>query len=179
MNKFIENLAKLFNKATSFLVTKRTMQLPLVNLDPREHLPTVRILRPEEEVNRQSNIKHKQATRVKEMKNEQRNFFQMMDCPYPTILSQIQMPLGQPLDQEKNLERPCMDPFKVPDLDDSYEQKKLNKDSSSQLNDIESQLMHNSLEQRLKAVEDRNILEGINLDELNQVSDLVIPPNCF
>ena len=35
MNKFIENLAKLFNKATSlFLVTNRTIQLPLVNPDP-------------------------------------------------------------------------------------------------------------------------------------------------
>ena len=34
MNKFIENLAKLFNKTTNFLVTKRIMQLPLINLDP-------------------------------------------------------------------------------------------------------------------------------------------------
>ena len=32
MNKFIENLAKLFNKATSFLVTKRIMQLSLIIL---------------------------------------------------------------------------------------------------------------------------------------------------
>ena len=70
MNKCIKNLAKLF-KATSFLVTKRIMQLPLVNPDPREHLSTVRILRPEEKVNCQSNIEHEQAARVKEMEDEQ------------------------------------------------------------------------------------------------------------
>ena len=155
------------------------MQLPLVNPDPREHLSTVRILRPEEKVNCQSNIEHEQAARVKEMEDEQWNFSQMMDCPYPTIISQTQTPLGQSLDQEKNLEGPSMDPIKVPNLDDLYEQEKLNKDSSNQLNDIESQLMHNSLEQRLRAVEDRNIIMGINLDELNLVSDLVIPPSCF
>ena len=33
MNKFIENLVKLF-KAISFLVINRTIQLPLVNSDP-------------------------------------------------------------------------------------------------------------------------------------------------
>ena len=113
------------------------------------------------------------------MEKEQRNFLQMMDCPYLAISPQSQVPLGKSSGQEQNLEEPFVDPIRVPNLDDSYEQEKLNKDSSSQLNDIESQLMHNSLEQRLKAVEDRNILEGINLDELNQVSDLVIPPNCF
>ena len=106
------------------------MQLPLVNPDSQEYLPTVWILRPKEEVNCQSNIEHKQAARVKKIEDEQWNFSQMMDCLYPTILSQTQTPLGQPLDQEKNLEGPSVDPFKVPDLDDSYEQKKLNKSLS-------------------------------------------------
>ena len=71
-----------------------------------------------------------------------------------------------------------MDPFRVPDLDDPYEQEKLNKGSFSQLNDIESQQMYNSLEQRLKVVEDRNVLKGLNLDDLSLVPDLVLPP-CF
>ena len=52
-----------------------------------------------------------------------------------------------------------MDLFKVPDLDDPYEQEKLNKGSSSQLNDMESQQRYNSLEQRLKEVEDKSTLE--------------------
>ena len=69
----------------------------------------------------------------------------MMDCPYPTILSQTQMPLGKSLDQDKNLEGPSVDPIRVPNLDNPYEQEKLNKDSTNQLNDIESELMHNSL----------------------------------
>ena len=113
MNKFIKNLAKLFNKATSFLFIKRTIQLPLVNLDPREHLPTVRILRPEEKVHCQSNIEREQVAKVKKMEDEQRNFLQVIDFSYPTIPPQIQMPLGQLSDQEKNLERPFMDPFRV------------------------------------------------------------------
>ena len=73
------------------------------------------------------------------MEDEQRNFSQMMDCPYPAILSQTQTPLGQPLDQEKNLVGPSVDPFKVPDLNDPYEQKKLNKGLSMQSDDIELQ----------------------------------------
>ena len=44
----------------------------------------------------------------------------MMDFSYPTIFSQTQMPLGQSLDQEKNLEGPFVDPFRVLDLDDPY-----------------------------------------------------------
>ena len=80
------------------------------------------------------------------MENEQRNSSQMMDYPYPTILSQTQTLLGQSSDQEKKLERLSVDPIRVPNLDNPYEQEKSNKDSSSQLNDIESQLMHNSLE---------------------------------
>ena len=87
------------------------------------------------------------------------------------------MPLGQSSNQEKNLMEPFVDPFKVPDLDDLYEQKKLNKGSSSQLNDIESQQMYNSLEQRLKAVEDRNVLKCLNPDDLRLVLDLVLPPS--
>ena len=48
---------------------------------------------------------------------------------------------------------------------------------SSQSNDIESQQMYNSLEQRLKAIEDRNILKGLNPDDLSLVPDLVLPPS--
>ena len=55
---------------------------------------TVRILRTEKEVNCQSSMEHQQAARVKEMEDEQRNFSQMMDPPYPTIPLEIQMPLG-------------------------------------------------------------------------------------
>ena len=36
--------------------------------------------------------------------------------------------------------------------------------------------MYNSLEERLKAVEDKNAFEGMNLDELILVLDLIIPP---
>ena len=81
---------------------------------------TVRILRTEKEVNCQSSMEHQQATRVKEMEDEQRNFSQMMDCP-PTIFLETQMPLEQSLGQEQDLEGPSMDPFRVPDLDDPYE----------------------------------------------------------
>ena len=86
-----------------FLVTNRTIQLPLVNPDPRENLPTVRILRTEKEVNCQSNMEHQPVATVKEMEDEQRNFFQMMDCP-PTIFPETQMPLGQSSGQEQDLE---------------------------------------------------------------------------
>ena len=48
MNKFIENLIKLFNKATSFSCYKKNNAIVPGNSDPREHLPTIRILRSEE-----------------------------------------------------------------------------------------------------------------------------------
>ena len=35
--------------------------------------------------------------------------------------------------------------------------------------------MYNSFEQRLRIVEDKNALKGVNLNELNLVLDLVIP----
>ena len=100
MNKFIENLAKLFNKTTSFSCHKKNNAIVPDNPNPQEHLLTVRILIFEEEVHFQSNIEHEQATRVKEMEDEQRNFSQIMDCPCPTILFEIQMPLGQSSGQE-------------------------------------------------------------------------------
>ena len=87
---------------------------------------TVRILRTEKEVNCQSNMEHEQAAKVKEIENEQRNFSQMMDCLYPTIPFETQMPLGQSSGQEQDLEGPSVDPFKVLDLDDPYEPEKLN-----------------------------------------------------
>ena len=68
-------------------------------------------------------MKSKQVARIKEMKDEQRNFLQMMDFLYPTIFPQTQMPLGQSSDQEKNLQGPSVDPFRVPDLDDPYEKR--------------------------------------------------------
>ena len=55
------------------------------------------------------------------MEDEQRNFSQMMDSPYPTILPETQMALGQLSGREQNLEGPSVDPFRVPDLDDPYE----------------------------------------------------------
>ena len=105
MNKFIENLAKLFKKVISFSFTKKIRQLPLVILIHRNliQFPTVWITRPEEELNWKSSMKSKQVARIKEMKDEQRNFLQMMDFLYPTIFPQTQMPLGQSSDQEKNL----------------------------------------------------------------------------
>ena len=78
-------------------------------------------------------MEHEQAARAKEMEDEQRNFLQMMDFSYPTIPPQNQMPLGQSLGQEQDLEGPFVDPFQVPDLDDPYEQEKLNKGLSGQL----------------------------------------------
>ena len=73
------------------------------------------------------------------MEDEQRNFSQMMDYPYPTILPETQMLLGQPSGQEQDLKGPSVDPFKVPDLDDLYEQEELNKGLSMQSNAIELQ----------------------------------------
>ena len=66
-------------------------------------------------------MEREQAARVKEMKDEQRNFSQMMDCPYPTIPPETQLFLGQSSSQEQDLEGPSVDPFRVPDLDDLYE----------------------------------------------------------
>ena len=71
MNKFIENLAKLFNKATSFSCHKKNNAFVLDNPNPREHLPTIRILIFEEEVHYQSNMEREQAARIKEMEDEQ------------------------------------------------------------------------------------------------------------
>ena len=68
-----------------------------------------------------------------------------------------------------------MDPFRVPDLDNPYEQEKLNEDLSLQSNTIELQQRHDSLEQRLKAVENQNAFQGLNPNDLNLVSNLVIP----
>ena len=72
-------------------------------------------------------MEREQTARVKEMEDEQLNFSRMMDCPYPTIFPETQMPLGQSSSQEQDLEGPSVDPFKVPDLDDLYEQEKLKK----------------------------------------------------
>ena len=65
----------------------------------------------------------------------------------------------------------------VPDLDNPYEQEKLNEGLSLQPNDIKLQQRHDSLEQRLKAIENHNTLKGLNPNDLNLVSDLVIPPH--
>ena len=137
MNKFIENLS-CSTKLQVFLVTNRIIQLPLVNPDPREHLPTVRILRTEKEVNCQSSMEHQQAAKIKEMEDEQRNFSQMMDCP-PIIFPKTQMPLKQSSGQKQDLEGPSVDPFRVLDLDDPYEQEELNKGLSMQSNAIKLQ----------------------------------------
>ena len=120
-------------------------------------------------------MEHQQAARVKEMEDEQRNFSQMMDPPYPTIPLETQIPLGQSSGQEQDLEGPFVDPFRVPDLDDPYEQEKLNQGLSLQTNDIKLQQRHDSLEQRLKAVENQDALKGLNPNDLNLVSNLVIP----
>ena len=55
------------------------------------------------------------------------------------------MPLGQLSSQQQDLEGPSVDPFKVPDLDDPYEQEKLN-ELSLQLNAIKLQQRHDSLD---------------------------------
>ena len=93
VNRFIENLAKLY-KVISFSCHKKKNAIVPDKPNPREHLPTVRILRTEKEVNCQSNMEHQPVATVKEMEDEQRNFSQMMDCPYPTISLETQMPLG-------------------------------------------------------------------------------------
>ena len=82
---------------------------------------TVWILRTEKEVNCQSSMEYQQAARVKKIEDEQRNFLQMMDSPYPTILPETQMSLGQLSSQEQDLRGPSVDPLRVPDLDDLYE----------------------------------------------------------
>ena len=68
-----------------------------------------------------------------------------------------------------------MDPFRVPDLDDLYEQEKLKKGLSRHLIDAKTQQMHDLLEERLKAVKDKNALKDLNPDDLNLVSGLIIP----
>ena len=70
-----------------------------------------------------------------------------------------------------------MDPFKVPDLDSLHEQEKLNEGLSLQSNVIKLQQRHDSLEQRLEAIKDKDTLKGLNPNDLNLVSDLVIPPH--
>ena len=70
-----------------------------------------------------------------------------------------------------------MDPFRVPDLDDLYEQEKLKKGLSGQLIYAKTQQMHDLLEERLKAVKNKNTLKGLNPDDLSLVSNLVIPPH--
>ena len=137
---------------------------------------TVWILRTEKEVNCQSSMEHQQAVRVKEMEDEQRNFSQMMNCP-PTIFPETQMPLGQSSGQEQDLEGPSVDPFKIPDLDDPYEQEKLNEGLSLQSNVIKLQQRHDSLKKRLEAIKDKDALKGLNPNDLNLVSNLVIPPH--
>ena len=121
-------------------------------------------------------MEHQQAAKVKERENEQRNFSQMMDCP-PTIFPETHMPLGQSSGQKQDLERPFADPFKVPDLNSLYEQEELKKGLSMQSNAIKLQQRHDSLEQRLEAIKDQNTLKGLNPNDLNLVSDLVIPPH--
>ena len=114
MNKFIESLAKLLNKATS--CHKKNNAIVLDNTNSREHLPQFGswdlkkrcILSPNMERERE------QAARIKEMEDEQRNFSWMMDCPYPTIPPETQMPLEQSSGQKQDLERPSVDPFRVP-----------------------------------------------------------------
>ena len=48
------------------------------------------------------------------------------------------MPLGQSLGQKQDLEGPSVDPFRVPDLDDLYEQEKLKKGLSGLLIDAKT-----------------------------------------
>ena len=96
------------------------------------------------------------------MEDEQQNFLQMMDSPYPTILPETQMPLEQSSGQEQDLEGPSVDPFRVPNLDDPNEQEKLNKGLSTQSNAIELQQRHDSLEEELKAIENQDALKCLN-----------------
>ena len=62
-----------------------------------------------------------------------------MECPYPTIPPETQIPLGQSSGQEQDLEGLFVDPFRVPDLDDPYEQEELDKGLFMQSNAIELQ----------------------------------------
>ena len=100
----------------------------------------------------------------------------MIDCP-PTIFLETQMPLWQSSNQGQDSEGPSVDPIRVPDLDNLYEQEKLNKGLSLQSNAIELQQKHDSLEQRLEAIKDKDALKGLNPNDLNLVSNLVIPPH--
>ena len=84
-------------------------------------------------------MEHQWAAKVKKMEDEQRNFFKMMDCPYSIIFPEIQMPLGQSSGQEQDLEGPFVDSFKVSNLDNPYEQEKLNEGLSLQSNVIKLQ----------------------------------------
>ena len=122
-------------------------------------------------------MEHEQAARAKEMEDEQRNFLQMMDFSYPTIPPQNQMPLGQSSGQEQDLEGPSVDPFQVPDLDDPYEQEKLNKGLSGQLINTKTHQMLDLLGERLKVIEDKHTFQGLNPDDLTLVFNLVIPPH--
>ena len=70
-----------------------------------------------------------------------------------------------------------MDPFRIPGLDDLYEQEKLNENLFLQPNDNKLQPKYDLLKQRLKAVQDKNVLKGLNHNDLNLVSNLVIPPH--
>ena len=54
---------------------------------------------------------------------------------------------------------------------------KLNEGLSIQSNAIKLQQRHDSLEQRLKAIENHNTLKGLDPNDLNLVSGLVIPPH--
>ena len=82
----------------------------------------------------------------------------MMDSLYPTILPETQMPLGQLSGREQDLEGPSVDPFRVLDLDDPYKQEKLNEGLSLQSNAIELQQRHDSLEQRLEAIDRKSVV---------------------
>ena len=70
----------------------------------------------------------------------------MMDSSYPTI-----MLLRQLSGQEQDLGGPSVDPFNIPDLDDPYEQEKLNEGLSLQPNDIKLQQMHDSLKKKAES----------------------------
>ena len=62
-----------------------------------------------------------------------------------------------------------MGPIRVPNLDDLYEQEKLNEGLPLQPNDIKLQQRHDSLEQRLEAIKDKDALKGLNPNDLNLV----------
>ena len=124
-------------------------------------------------------MESEQSPKMEGMGKEQQDIHeklsQMMDRPCLSIPHHSQIPLGKLPGQEQNLGAPSVDPFMVPDLDDPYEQEKLKKGLFKQSYDVKAQQMYNSLKERLKAVEDKNALEGVNLDELILVLDLIIP----